>query len=76
MEHDLLPKDTHVPVCMTETSVEVSRGGEEFFLGAALWEFIASHQKVLYKENSVLMSWHSGMFQGWGVLLVLLLACA
>lgn len=65
MEHGLLPKDTHVPVCRKETSVEVSRHGEEFLLCAGLWELIASHSKVLYQVSSVLMPWHSGVFQGW-----------
>lgn len=35
-----------MPVCRKETSVEVSRGGEEFLLCAGLWEFVASHSKV------------------------------
>lgn len=70
-----LPKDTHVPVCRKEMSVQVSRGGEEFLLCAGLWEFIASHVKVLYKVSSVLMSWHSGVFQGWAFTFVLLFAC-
>lgn len=71
-EDVLLPKNTHVPVGRKETPVEVSRHGEEFLLCAGLWEFTASHLKVLYKMSTVLMSWPSGIFQGWDFPFVLL----
>lgn len=60
-----------MPVGRKETPVEVSRHGEEFLLCAGLWEFFASHLKILYKMSSVLMSWPSGIFQGWGFPFVL-----
>ena len=53
-----------MPVRRKETSVEVSRGDEQFLPCAGLWEFIANYSKVLYKVSSVLMSWQSGIFQG------------
>lgn len=52
-------------MCRKETSVEVSWDGEELLLCAGLWEFIASHLKVLCTVSSVIMSWHSGIFQDW-----------
>lgn len=51
-----LPKDTHVPVCRKETSVEVSRGGGEPLFSAGLWEFIARHWNASYKVSTMLMS--------------------
>lgn len=66
-----------MPVGMKETSVKTNKHGEGLLLYAGLWEFIASHFKVLYRMSSVLMSWPSGIFQDWGFLFVLLFAsCA
>lgn len=60
-----------MPVSRKEKPVEASRHGEEFLLCARLWESIANHLKVLYKMSSVLMSWPSGIFQGWSFPFVL-----
>lgn len=72
---DSLSKDIYVAVCRKETSVEVSRSRWELLFCAALWELIAGHLSVLLKVSSVLMSWHSAVFQVRSLTLVFLVAC-